>query len=302
MLSDVWGDAAKSVWDRLAASSAGAAVFWLGGLLAWSLGRGGPAHLRTVTDWLGRQSASATVAVLVVVLVAVATSGLLVQRLTLPILRLMEGYWPRFLEGRRSVLAKRVADQAARDSSREKVLSAVVDQGGGTLAERREFARLTQRGRRIPGEKHGYQPTRLGNILRAAETRPADKYGLDVIYVWPHMWLLFPEEVRKQLEEARQALDSAVAGCIWGLAFVAFAPWTLWVVPVGLLVAAAIYRLWLPVRAEAYADLLEASIDLYRTLLYRQLRWPLPQNPDNEPEQGKAVTIYLVRQGPGKVV
>ncbi|MGW2183580.1 hypothetical protein ACWCXX_37285 [Streptomyces sp. NPDC001732] len=111
-------------------------------------------------------------------------------------------------------------------------------------------------------------PTRIGNTLRAVETRPVDKYGLDVVSVWPHLWLLLPDTARKEIATARVSLDASVAASIWGVLFVLFAPLTLWAVPAGLGVAVVAVVAWVPSRAEVYADLLEAGFDLYRRTLY----------------------------------
>ena len=138
-------------------------------------------------------------------------------------------------------------------------------------------------------------PTRLGNTLLAAETHPADKYGLDAVRLWPHLWPLLPDPTRAAVGTARESLDHAVSACIWGLLFIGFAPFSLWAIPVSLGVAAASAWLWAPARATVFADLVEATFDLYRLELYRQLRWPLPVNPADERVVGALLTEYLVR-------
>jgi hypothetical protein len=50
-----------------------------------------------------------------------------------------------------------------------------------------------------------------------------------------------------------------------------------------------------PARAQVFGDLIEAAYDLHRTLVYRQLRWPLPGNPAEEQATGAALTSYLRR-------
>ena len=165
--------------------------------------------------------------------------------------------------------------------------------GSATPEQNAEHGALTARLRRFPSSGDPL-PTRTGNILCAAETRPTDKYGLDAVAVWPHLWLLLPDTTRKDIATARLSLDASTAACVWGLAFTAFAPWTLWAVPVGLTVAVASLAGWVPERAETYADLVEASFGLHRGALYGQLRWPLPGNPRDERVQGRRVTTYLV--------
>jgi hypothetical protein len=50
-------------------------------------------------------------------------------------------------------------------------------------------------------------PTRFGDILRAAEFRPRDKYGLDTTVCWYPLWLLLPAEVKQEISQARLELD-----------------------------------------------------------------------------------------------
>lgn len=138
-------------------------------------------------------------------------------------------------------------------------------------------------------------PTPIGNILRAAERRPADKYGLDPVALWPRLWLLLPDLTRQELVAARASLDNATTAMIWGLLFCAFAPLTLLAPPAGLAVAAAALTVVMPGRAQAFLDLVEAAYDLHRTALYQQLRWPLPENPAQERSQGQQLTAYLWR-------
>jgi hypothetical protein len=132
-------------------------------------------------------------------------------------------------------------------------------------------------------------------LLRAAERRPADKYGLDAVIVWPHLWLLLPDTTQTELHAARASLDAAAADAIWGVLFCVFAPLAWVAIPVGLTVAVAAIALIVPARAQVFGDLVEAAYDLHRTLVYRQLRWPLPANPSEERDMGTALTNYLRR-------
>ncbi|WP_381801666.1 hypothetical protein [Streptomyces niveus] len=71
--------------------------------------------------------------------------------------------------------------------------------------------------------------------------------------------------------------------------------WMLFAVPSGAVLVVISVWLWVPDRAETYADLLEATIDVHRGLLYQALRWPTPTDPDDERRQGRKLTMYLAR-------
>jgi hypothetical protein len=295
-----WESVGEKLADRWAAISIPALVFWLGGLLTWVRGHGGFHALKAPADWLAKQPGPTQIAIVLAVLLGIAASGVLVARLTAPVLRLMEGYWPRFLDAVRRPLANRAGRRAESIDTDFQAVAGPVLTGtpAPTPQQRADFTQLTQRWRRFPGPGR-YQPTRVGNTLRAGESRPVDKYGLDAVALWPHLWLLLPETARTELAAARGSLDTAVGAFIWGMLFVIFTPWTPWAAVAGLVVAAIAYRLWIPDRAEVYADLVEAAFDLHRGALYRQLRWPMPDNPQDERAKGRQLTAYLLRGASG---
>jgi hypothetical protein len=296
VLGKFWEGIGGKLADRWATAAGPALVFWLGGLLAWAAHAGGLNQLSTLTSWLDRQTTVTQLAVLLAALLALLASGLIVDRLTFPVLRLLEGYWPRWLAPVRDRLVKRTQGRAEKEDSQWQQLADATERPQSATPEQlTALARLDSRRRRRPNSPNRYLPTRIGNTLRAAETRPRDKYGLDGVVVWPRLWLLLPDTPRKELQAARAALDAAVAAAIWGLLFCAFTVWTPLVIPVGLAATAAAISLWVPARAETFADLLEAAYDLHRTALYQQLRWPLPANPKQEHNQGKQLTSYLWR-------
>jgi hypothetical protein len=299
-VGNFWDSIGEKLADRWAAVSVPALVFWLGGLLAWVSSHGGFHALEAPADWLSKQPGPTQIAVVLVALLGIAASGIVVARLTTPVLRLLEGYWPRWLDVAQRPLAKRQGKKAASISAGFQAVAGPVLTGDPppTPEQQAEYTRLTHSSRRFPGPGR-YQPTRVGNTLRAGESRPVDKYGLDAVAVWPHLWLLLPDTARSELAAARGSLDAAVGAFIWGLLFVLFALWAPWAALAGLVVAAAAFLLWVPNRAEVYADLVEAAFDLYRRALYDQLRWPVPENPRDERAKGRELTAYLVRGASG---
>jgi hypothetical protein len=301
MLAKFYDSVSTKLADRLTAETGSALLFWVGGLLAYLLGHGGFKALDRPVHWVAAQSGVAQVALLAAALAGIAASGAVVQRLTLPTLRIMEGYWPQWLGFLRRPLVHRREKQLGKLADAWGELAARVDANEATADERASYNRLDQRLRHVPSVSERVMPTRVGNALRAAESRPYDRYGLDPVKCWPQLWLVLPDEARQELGTARASLDAAGAACLWGLLFLVWSAWTLWAVPVGLAVACAAYCFWVPDRAEVFADLLAAAFDLYRPSLYRALRWPLPADPADERESGLLLTEYLWRGLDGSV-
>ncbi|WP_171172131.1 hypothetical protein [Streptomyces sp. I05A-00742] len=294
MVSKFWETAGGKLAERWTAASVSAVTFALGGTVAWAHAGGGYRALRRPAAWLAGQPAAAQAGVLLAALLVITACGSAVQRLTPTALRVCAGHWPAVSAPVRERLVRRQHRRYRSVQDRFQQLSPAVYGGTATPEERAEHGRLTARLRRFPAPD-ALMPTRLGNVLRAAESRPTDKYGLDAVAVWPHLWLLLPDTTRKEIAHARLALETSAAACVWGVAFLGFTPWSPWAVPAGLAVAVIARAGWLPARAETYADLVEAAFDLHRATLYRQLRWPLPTDPRDEYTQGRRVTTYLVR-------
>lgn len=295
MIDKFWDSVGGKLADRWAGAAGPALVFWTGGLLAWTHGHGGWASLAAIGGWLQRQTSSVQVTALLGLLIGVLAGGVVVQAAVNGALRLAEGYLPRWLAPLRRRMVRRVARAAERRDRLLQSLAPAVLSGRATADEQARFQQLDRSRRRVPGLPERLMPTRVGNILRAAESRPVDKYGLDPVAVWPHLWLLLPDHVRAELLAARAAVDGAVMGVLWALLSTGFTVWTWWALPVGLAVAALAFLVWLPARAATFADLFEAAFDLHRTDLYRQLRWPAPGNPGEEVAAGRKLTHYLVR-------
>ena len=137
-------------------------------------------------------------------------------------------------------------------------------------------------------------PTKLGDILRAAEYRPYSKYGLDAVICWYALWLLLPADVKTELVQARTALDNAARGWLWGALFLVWTPWTWWAIPVGVLIPALTYYVGILGAATLFGELMVTAYDLHRFKLYDSLRLPRPTSPALEREQdGPRVTNLL---------
>jgi hypothetical protein len=164
-----------------------------------------------------------------------------------------------------------------------------------TPAELDRLARLELRFHYFPAESKDALPSRLGNILRAGETTPRHKYGLDTFACWPRLWLVIPEHTRQDLSVARQSLLQWVELLAWGVLFALWAIWSPWVLIVSLVWVLFAYEMALQA-AMSYADLIEAAFDLHRWELYKEAHWPLPAaSGEGEVASGKALTEFFWR-------
>ena len=294
MLAGFWQAAGGKLADRWASVSVPALVFWLGGLAAWIYHRGGLHNLFAQTLLKG-QSSAVQIGILLGALLAIAASGVIIERAVTPVLRLLEGYWPSWADPLRWRLTTWLANRAAVDAEAWQQALDRVQAATPSAADIAVYSRCERRRRRRPAAASYFPPTPIGNILRAAERRPIDKYGLDTVVVWPHLWLLMPDATRMELRAARTSLDTAVVAACWGTLFCAFAPFTLLAIPIGLGVAVIAVAVVIPGRAQIFGELIDAAYDLHRNALYQQLRWPLPDNPLQEHSSGAELTAYLRR-------
>jgi hypothetical protein len=195
----------------------------------------------------------------------------------------------------RHALVKRQQRQLEDDRRKHDCLKETFDVH--SHVERSKYERLDRRLEiQTPGRESDLMPTELGNILRAAETRPKEKYGLDVIACWPRLWLVLPESATRDLIAARAELDAAVRMSIWGGLFLIWSIWAWWAVPIGACVILIGYRIALE-SATFYGTLIESAFDMYRLELFNKAGWSPPgKDPSEELAYGEALSLYFWRR------
>jgi len=132
--------------------------------------------------------------------------------------------------------------------------------------------------------------------LRAVEMRPEQKYGLNIFKCWARLWLVLPDHAKKEVAIARENLDTIARIWLWSALFMMWTPLAWWALPVSIGMMFIAYR-WMLHAASIYGQLVESCFDLYRHLLYKNLRFSLPDKPSEEIEKGKALTNYLWGSG-----
>jgi hypothetical protein len=284
------GASGKLAEQWVAALLTPAFIFWLAGLLAYC-DRYGITPLET---WLKQYSEPIQIGILAIALCTIAASAFIAQRFDTEVLRALEGYW---YPGLRRLLIPCTQFQQFRRRRilrQLKRLNAKLTNNTATPWERAEFVRCDRLLHQFPEKEHDLLPTRLGNILRAAERRPHYRYGLDAIICWPRFWLLLPEATKKDLQTAQVELNNAVRLFLWSFLGLGWGIWSWKIIPVALLALLFAYN-WAISAATTYADLIEASFDLYRHLLYQALDWQKPDDPNEERRVGQQLTEYLWR-------
>jgi hypothetical protein len=243
--------------------------------------------------------------------------GLLLSGLHYSLLRFLEGYWlssamvPKpsshavlaaFLGARRRVAQLMIGHWVRRRRHLQSICAArEADQS----VLNRAAAELQ---RRFPAHEDNTLPTRFGNAVRAFETHPRRRYGLDGIAVWPRIASMLTESERKDLDEATTDLafwvNALVVILVGGI--VVFLE-RLWHPPGGLvstfaleaaiaaatsLAAAFVY--WQAIAAAVrWGDPVRAAFDVHRLQLYDVLGMQRPSTAAEDGVSGEAVNRLL---------
>ncbi|WP_433393866.1 hypothetical protein [Micromonospora sp. KLBMP9576] len=217
--------------------------------------------------------------------VALLIAALLLQFSLLPLTRLYEGYWGS---------SGRAQDWACgRQLRRRELLS---EQGG---------YRVTYP--RYPPNGEDIRPTRLGNVFRAAEAYPEDRYGMDAVFFWPRLYPLLPEPLRAELVGARSTIDLSLVSATFsgalsvliialaGIADLGFARTLL--LTAGLFLLARLLYLWSVSAAIRYCELVRSAFDISRRTLLVSYGVRLPAALAEERQIWLALGQLLYRGG-----
>lgn len=131
-------------------------------------------------------------------------------------------------------------------------------------------------------------PTRLGNIMRAAERFPLDRYNAEGILVWTRLFPVIPPAFSGNVQDARARLEFLLVIALWFIGFGCLSAALLLLVgrpgllatacfAVGTLGAYGAYRSALTAAIE-YGERLRTGFELYRLDLLAQLKFKQPTN------------------------
>jgi hypothetical protein len=266
-------------------------LFWLAGFIAWLYHHGyGSTYL---IELINNTSKSVLIITIISILITITIIANILSRFDTIIIRILEGYyWMTWLA---NIWTKWQNKRIERKQQRYQQLAQKYYKGLPPLTrtEQAEYAYLDWQLMYIPQPQQRL-PTRLGNLLRAIESRPGEKYGLNIFICWPRLWLILPENVKTELSTARENLETTARIWLWGLLFLIWTPYTYLAIAISLITMLLAYR-WMLQAAATYGQLIESTFDLYRHNLYKELRWKLPSNALEEKQQGEKLTAYLWR-------
>lgn len=228
----------------------------------------------------------------------VVIAALLLQPLQRNLVRWLEGY--PLMRGAGLLLGRPLVARWRRRWERLNAAQQRVDPGPEDLPA---MAAAAARLARLPRDPDRLMPTALGNVLRAAEDRPAQTYGLDAVAAWPELYAILPERTATLVDDARDQLDTtcrmtaafAATGAL-SAAILPFSRWTL-LAAAFLLASALTYRSALSA-AGSYGRLVNAAVTLHRFDLLTAFHLPLPADPAAERTQFRTLSLHLRQSHP----
>jgi hypothetical protein len=137
--------------------------------------------------------------------------------------------------------------------------------------------------RDFPNREDLILPTRLGNVIRAAERYPKTQYGMESIILWPRLVNVLDAKYTRAVDDARTSLDlmlnssviSALLATLVVILGLVYSPQplgsrVLWPALLFVLLAAGFYQFSIR-QAYTWGELFKAAFDLYRWDLLEKL-------------------------------
>lgn len=159
-------------------------------------------------------------------------------------------------------------------------------------------------------------PTRFGNILRAAETYPSTRYGIDAVPVWPRLIYVIPLKYYEMIEHSWNQLsflvNCAVLSGLFTLLSLIILGWTRLIKPdltqnyliafgVSLTATFIFYRA-AQLLVMTYGNMIRSAYDLFRSQLLVQLNQKLPDDLDEERDTWTTISDFFNRVSPVRPV
>ena len=230
--------------------------------------------------------------------------GVIIHPIQFAIVQFFEGYWGI------STIAQAVRYQrilhyreVCRGLTRSQSSSIGQLKGAGDTRRVQLNSRIDEASRvrksYFPATLNNVMPTRLGNVLRRAESLAGSQYAMNALQIAPLLLLIAPTGHVDYVNDQRTQLDLAVRMTFVSVVACGTAVLFLWPHGSWLLVAVIPYALaYLSYRGSVvagrhYGDALDALINLDRFALYEQLHLKLPAATAMERDANKKLAKLL---------
>jgi len=164
---------------------------------------------------LSNGSTGAQIVTVIAFLLLATGVGLAVQAMAGPTRALWLGRWPGWA-ARRLVRCRR--SRWNRLVQRRQTAAGIADAAIRQAALDAAAARINRMALAEPG-----RPTWMGDRIQAVERVSFDRYGLDLTFGWPRLWLVLPDTVRTEITAANSSFVDAVAVGAWTAPYVVLA-------------------------------------------------------------------------------
>jgi hypothetical protein len=244
----------------------------------FAFARGGTASL--ISEW-NAQDASTQALLALGYLLIITVGAYLLQAFASPIISFYEGYWPGWMifliHWSQVTMQKSLPISPSIPSNRGESIYPAKD----LVRRQRSYSRYMF----LPYYPERIRPTRLGNVLTAAEEYAYELYGLDTVLWWPRLIPLLPEGMRTQIDAALTPLLALLnlSTLIFLLALTAlgvgFVELNIVLFLGGGLLCLALSRMCYDaavIQASDYGQQIRVAFDLYRSEILRQMRLPIP--------------------------
>lgn len=218
---------------------------------------------------IAKLSGGAQAAVIVGLLIGASATGLVVQAMAGVTRRFFLGTWPWPLGPLARWRTRRRRQRWDVLHDERKALVKAHPAAGRDIARQEEINATAAKMNAIAMARPG-RPTWMGDRVHAVESVAWHRYGLDLTFVWPRLWLVLPDTTRAEITAAHASFAAAVAVASWAWPLLLLG--TLWwpAAVVGLIVGAT-GRVRARDAAGDLTALTESALDLHGRLLATSL-------------------------------
>ncbi|SCF72992.1 hypothetical protein [Streptomyces sp. Ncost-T10-10d] len=228
-----------------------------------------------LTAAIARQGVGTQVILACAVLLVATGVGLVAQALAGGTRAIWLGQWPWPLRLRLRQSSRR-RERWHRLVQHRRALEQARPRASRTQEEQRAINQAAQRINRLSLAEPD-RPTWMGDRINAVERVALDRYGLDLPFTWPRLWLVLPEITRTEITTAHAAFVAATATGTWAWPYAVLAVFW-W--PAALIGAAIMLTGWARARS-AISDLStlsEAAVDVHARTLAIELAVAGPES------------------------